>query len=228
MTVSVCPVAAAAAGGPVADSGVKGGLVVVLECDASCRDAVMDAVRGAPYLVQFLDTDAKKVAEARAHIQKAGLYGRVSADGFDGKKLPYINDLVNLILAPGAGCRVPPDEIARVLAPRGVAVVDGKKTVKPVPGDIDEWSHWMHGPDNNPVAHDKVIDVPRNLQWVHGPEWISSHNLNPGVSAVVTSGGRVFSIINEMPPGIKGMADKWVLTARDAFNGLVLWSRPIK
>lgn len=228
MVVTACPAIAVEAGGPIGDSGVKGGLVVVLGCDASTLDAVMDDARTGPYLVQFLDTDAKKVDQARGHIREKGLYGRVSANVFDGKKLPYIDNLVNLILAPGAGWRVSPDDIARVLAPRGVSVVVGKRTVKPVPPAIDEWSHWMHGPDNNPVARDKVIDVPRHLQWVQGPTWISSHNLNPGVSAVVTSGGRVFSIINEMPPGIKGMEDKWMLTARDAFNGLVLWARPIK
>ena len=228
IAVAVFPAIAVAAVRPIDDSGIQGGLVVVVGCDAASLEAVLEAARTEPYLVQFLDTDTRKVDQAREHIQKVGLYGRVSADVFDGKRLPYLNNLVNLLLAPGADCRVPSDEVARVLAPRGVAIVGGKKMVKPVPGDIDEWSHWMHGPDNNPVARDKVIDVPRNLQWVHGPNWISSHNLNPGVSAMVTSGGRVFSIINEMPPGIKGMADEWMLTARDAFNGLVLWTRPIK
>ena len=86
----------------------------------------------------------------------------------------------------------------------------------------------MHGPDNNPVAKDDVVDVPRHLQWLQGPAWVSSHNLNPAVSALVTSQGRVFSIINEMPPGIGGMEDQWMLTARDAFNGLVLWRHRIQ
>ena len=227
--VTVCgPLAVAARGGPIDECGVRGGLVVVLGGDASTLDAVADTARRGPYLVQFLDTDAKQVDQARERIRKKGLYGRVSASVFDGKRLPYIDNLVNLVFAPRTGFRVSPDEIARVLAPRGVSLVGGKTTVKPVPRDIDEWSHWMHGPDNNPVAKDKVIDVPRHLQWVQEPDWISSHNLNPGVSAVVSSGGRVFSIINEMPPGIKGMADQWMLTARDAFNGLVLWTRPIK
>ncbi|MHC4251123.1 MAG: outer membrane protein assembly factor BamB family protein, partial [Planctomycetota bacterium] len=31
-----------------------------------------------------------------------------------------------------------------------------------------------------------------------------------------------------MPPGIGGTDDQWVLTARDAFNGLVLWRRSIE
>jgi len=228
IAVVVFPVIAIAADGPFDNYGVKGGLVVVLGCDAPGSDAIIAAARTGPYLVQFLDIDAKKVDAARGRIRKMGLYGQVTAQVFDGKKLPYINNLVNLVIAPAAGCRVTTDEVMRVLAPRGVSAVGGKKTVKPIGGDIDEWSHWMHGPDNNPVAQDKVINVPRHLQWVQEPTWISSHNLNPGVSAVVTSGGRVFSIINEMPPGIRGMKDKWMLTARDAFNGLVLWALPMK
>jgi len=234
-------------GGLLEDSGIKGGLVVSLGWDDASRDALMEAAATGPYLVQFLDTDAGKVEQARGHIQMKDLYGRVSANVFDGENLPYINDLVNMIVASGEW-RVAGDEIARVLVPRGTALARAPlkpetgnlkpespaglkgwhRYSKQVPPEIDEWSHWMHGPDNNPVAKDTKIDVPRNLQWVHGPNWISSHNLNPGVSAVVCSGGRVFSIINEMPPGIKGRDDKWVLTARGAFNGLVLWARPIK
>jgi len=230
---------------------VKGGLAIVLGCDPSTNsgqvilDEIIEAVERGPYLVQFLDTDAKKVTKAREYIEKKGLYGPVSVNVYDGKNLPYINNLVNLAVV-NAECRVRSAELFRILAPRGVAIVEEsfdirksefgikplsgqkRKLTKPVPKDTDEWSHWLHGPDNNAVANDKEVDVPRHLQWVQDPTWISSHNLNPGVSAMVTSGGRLFSIINEMPPGIGGMDDKWILTARDAFNGLILWKRPIE
>lgn len=232
-------------------AGAKGGLAIVLGCDPSTGsgqailDKMIEAVERGPYLVQFLDTDAKKVAKAREYIQEKGLYGPVSANVYDGKNLPYIDNLANLVVV-NAECRAPSAELFRILAPRGVAIVEEsfdirksefavqylserkRKLTKPVPKDTDEWSHWLHGPDNNAVANDKEVDVPRHLQWIQDPIWISSHNLNPGVSAMVTSGGRLFSIINEMPPGIGGMDDKWILTARDAFNGLVLWKRPIK
>jgi outer membrane protein assembly factor BamB len=250
LMILFCVVAIARASrGVPEDAGVKGGVVVVLGGDASLHDKTIKATEHGPYLVQFLDTDAQKVKEAREYIQKKGIYGAVSARAYDGKNLPYIDNLVNLIVAYGPTSKAQREEIERVLVPGGIALFSGSSTnlqpltanhrsppalkgwstfKKPWPADIDQWSHWMHGPENNPVAADTKIDVPRNLQWVQGPKWISSHNLNPGVSAMVTSGGRVFSIINEMPPGIKGMKDKWMLTARDAFNGIVLWRRPIK
>jgi len=205
--------------------GAGGGLAVVLGCDDP--GLLEEFHTGGGFVVQGLDTDADNVDKAREYVAGKDIYGPVSVNVYDGKRLPYVDDLVNRIVVTGE-CAVPDEEILRALTPRGVADVNGRKVVKRVPPDIDEWSHWMHGPDNNPVANDKRVDVPRHLQWIQSPTWISSHNLNPGVSAVVTAGGRVFSIINEMPPGIKGMDDKWVLTARDAFNGLVLWTRPIK
>ena len=53
------------------------------------------------------------------------------------------------------------DEITRVLVPNGVAYVrEGttwKKTIKPRPKNIDEWTHYLHGSDGNAVAHDDVV-----------------------------------------------------------------------
>ena len=34
---------------------------------------------------------------------------------------------------------------------------------KPVPDDIDEWTHYLHNPSNNAVARDASIDFPRHL-----------------------------------------------------------------
>ncbi len=46
-----------------------------------------------------MDTDAKNVAAARSRLSSLGLYGQVSVAEFDGKNLPYADDLVNLIVA---------------------------------------------------------------------------------------------------------------------------------
>ena len=78
-------------------TGVKGGLVVVIGCDGP---ALLAGLRpNDSYLVHGLDTDAAKVRQARQHIQSLGAYGKVSADCFGGKRLPYVRDLVNLLLA---------------------------------------------------------------------------------------------------------------------------------
>ena len=45
---------------------------------------------------------------------------------------------------------------------------------------------------------------------------------------MVSAGGRVFTIVDEGPPGMAGTTpDKWFLVARDAFNGIELWRKPI-
>ena len=129
------------------------------------------------YVVQGLDVDAAKVETARKKIMAAGCYGQVSARIFDGRKLPYVDNLVNLIVA-GADCEVPRDEIMRVLAPRGIALIHREgawvRKVKPVPDDIDEWNQYLHDADNNGVSADRV-GPPDRLQWTGGTRWGRSH-----------------------------------------------------
>ena len=210
-------------------AGVKGGLIVHLGCGDGRLTAALRA--SDRVVVQGLDADEAKAEEARKHIQSLGLYGPVSVDTFDGKRLPYIDNLVNLIVVEdGAG--VAQGEILRVLAPRGVAWFrkSGKWTTieKPWPRDMDEWTHWLHGPDSNAVSRDKRVGISRNLQWAMGPLWSRHHNLLPSVSAVVSAKGRVFYIIDEAPISVKGVPDRWSLHARDAFNGLLLWDLPVR
>jgi len=151
-------------------TGVQGGLIVHLGCGDGALTAALGAGDG--YLVHGLDTDPAAVELAREHIRDAGLYGRVSADRFDGKQLPYIDNLVNLVVAEDLG-GVAMDEVTRVLCPGGVAYVkqDGRwtKTVKPRPDAIDEWTHYLHDSSNNAVADDSVVGPPRHIQWVGGP-----------------------------------------------------------
>jgi len=205
-------------------AGVQGGIIVHVGCgDGTLTAALRVSER---YLVHGLDTDAKVVAAAREHIRSRGAYGPVSVDTFDGRRLPYIDNMVNLVVADDLG-GVPMTEVTRVLCPGGVAHVDGKKTVKPRPADMDEWTHWLYGPGNNAVSRDRRVGISRNLQWIMPPRWSRHHNLLPSVSAMVSAGGRLFTIIDEGPISVKGVGDKWALVARDAFNGVLLWKRPM-
>ena len=210
----------------VRESGVKGGLVVHLGCGDGSLTAALHA--GDAYLVHGLATDPEQVAEAREHIRSLGLYGKVSADTFDGKRLPYVDNLVNLVVAEDLG-EVSMDEVTRVLAPLGVACVGGKKIVKPWPKEIDEWSHYLHDATGNAVAHDREVSAPRRMQWIAAPVWSRSHEYDASLCAMVSSGGRLFYILDEGPTGVidKRIPDKWTLIARDAFSGVVLWKKPI-
>lgn len=228
-------------------TGVRGGLVVHVGCDDSeflCKLRANDS-----YMVHGLDTDPARVERAREYIKSRGLYGKVSIDRFDGRNLPYIDNLVNLIVVAGKG-QVPAKEIERILVPCGVALllprirvqdtglrkykaeIAGRqwtKLVKPVPDAIDDWTHFLHDADGNAVADDSVVGSPFHAQWVSGPKFTKSHSVVTAVNAMVSSNGRMFSIVDEGPIALPGfLPSQWTLVARDAFNGVVLWRRSIE
>jgi outer membrane protein assembly factor BamB len=101
---------------------------------------------------------------------------------------------------------------------------------KPWPADIDEWTHYLHGPGGNPVAQDRVVGPPRRYQWISGPMFQKSHETDSSVSTLVTSQGRLFLIEDQSPNSLEGftLPDSWFLVARDAFNGVFLWKVPIR
>jgi outer membrane protein assembly factor BamB/uncharacterized membrane protein len=212
----------------LAATGVQGGLLVHLGCGDGRLTAALHAGDG--YLVHGLDADAAQIEKARAYIRSRGLYGAVSVEPFADSRLPYVDNLVNLIAAENLG-KVARDEVLRVLAPGGVAYVkegaNWRKIVKPWPKDIDQWTHALHGPDNNAVARDSLVGPPRYLQWVGGPRWARSHDHLASVSVVVSSAGRIFSIMDEGPIAAVALPSNWLLVAQDAFSGVVLWQRPI-
>jgi len=216
-------------------TGIKGGLIVHIGCGDPASAGLTAALRvNDRFLVHGLDTSAAAVDKVRADIRKTGLYGAVSADTFDGEHLPYADNLVNLVVCGSAGDRVSESlmsEIMRVLVPNGVAYVkrngEWTKTIKPRSGTIDEWTHFLHGPDNNAVAGDRVVGIPRSLQWVSGPRWARSHEEMASVSAAVTAEGRMYYIVDEAPPASIRFRGEWQLVARDAFNGTLLWKMPI-
>ncbi|MBL7224038.1 MAG: PQQ-binding-like beta-propeller repeat protein, partial [Candidatus Brocadiae bacterium] len=261
-------------------AGVRGGLVVHLGCGDGRLTAALLASDS--YVVHGLDTDPAKVAQARERIRKLGLYGKVSVDAFDGGSpptggelgslpasgklrppasgghLPYVDSLVNLVVASGK-CQVSSEEIARVLAPRGVLLAaDGSldtrpgrrrpaltldtrppaglsgwsQFTKPVPQEIDEWTHFLHGPDNNALAEDRVAGPPRHMQWLAGPQWTRHHHsdkgTNPTIRAVVSARGRLFYMVDEAGTSNMKAPSRWMLAARDGFSGVLLWKKPLQ
>jgi outer membrane protein assembly factor BamB len=229
----VPPADAAQAQQILAATGVRGGLVVHLGCGDGKLTAALHA--GDAYLVHGLSADAASVEKAREHIRSLGLYGPVSVEQWtDAARLPYADNLVNLLVISDSGLQIPETEVMRVLAPLGVAYVKAKdgswtKTQKPWPKDIDEWTHFMHGPDNNAVAHDTRVGPPKYMQWVAEPLYCRSHEIDSSISALVSARGRLFYILDEGPTGIadQRLPEKWALVARDAFSGVLLWKRPL-
>jgi len=210
------------------DSGVSAGFFVHLgagdgELAAALRQADNIQVHG-------LMRDSAAVARARARVASTGEYGDVSFDQFAGQELPYVDNLVNLLVSEDLG-DVSMSEVLRVLVPRGVAMIqengEWTRTVKPLPEDIDEWSHFLYDATGNSVAHDDVVAPPRHLQWVGSPRWSRHHDRMASMSALVSTGGRMFYIMDEGSRISIQLPPKWKLIARDAFNGSVLWKKDI-
>jgi len=217
---------------------VEGGLIVCVGAEA--LENVADDWKKPGCVFHCLETSDAEISRLRERIQAAGCYGKVSVAGFDGRHLPYINNLVNMVVIRDPGCGIRTEEVERVLAPYGTAIApEGSSCIpqpasrigdglveysKPYPADMDEWPQYLHGADNNCVAQDTVVGPPRHVQWISGPAWTRAHIGAATISSMVSSGGRLFTIEDTETAENPLLPAKWKLIARSAFNGIVLWT----
>ena len=223
--------------------GVKGGFVVYVGCEDGKPLRSLGKKDG--FVVQGLSDNPDIVATAREQIKSAGLYGKVSVGLFNGKQLPYVKSLVNLLIVSDIG-KLSADEIKRVLVPGGLALIKedlniyGIKTTplkaikgwkvlnNPWPDEIDEWTHFLHDAQGTSVSNDLIAGHPRGMRWTGGPFWARSHEHTASMQALVSTAGRIFYVMDEGPTESIQLPSEFFLTARDAFNGTVLWKRPLK
>ncbi len=210
------------------ESGVQGGLIVHLNCgDGGLTEAlrVSDS-----YLVHGLDPEIENVQTARQNILSKHKYGPISVDQLLDDRLPYRDNLVNLVVADDLGS-VSMDEVMRVLAPGGVAMIRGTlgwgKTVKPWPPEMDEWNQYLYSAGGNPVSKDEAISPIKHYQWIGSPRWARHHDTTASMSAMVSAGGRIFYVMDEGPKESIQLPAENYLVARDAFNGTILWKMTI-
>ena len=274
-TIAVCcntdEIAAANPAQPAADiitfSGAPGGICSVV--GANDAELALGLAKRGSFVVQCLVERPADRDRLRKEIRVAGEYGTVSAELLLEKRLPYTDNLVNIIVVSDLptfrGKGVSLKEIVRALAPLGTAWLGGPSASKaddwvkavagelravgiakleviesdgtwirfrkPWPSEIDEWTHYLHDADGNPVAQDRVVGPPKHYQWLSEPLWQRSHETDSSISTLVTAKGRLFAIVDEAPISLAGrhaLPDKWMLTARDAFNGVLLWKVPIR
>ena len=213
----------------IAAGRMRGGFVVHVGCGDGKLTAALR--KSDAYVVHGLDTEAGNVRAARKHIRGLKHAGSVSAAVFDGRHLPYVDNMVNLVVC-SQRYDLPEKEILRVLCPNGVALLgDGdklKRLTKPRPDSYDEWTHYLHGADNNAVSKDTAVAAPiRHLQWTGSPRYGRHHDKSSSFPATVSAGGRVYYVADEGPRASILWESKWQLVARDAFNGVVLWRNDI-
>lgn len=210
-------------------SDVAGGFVVQVGTEKAGELSALKPNES--YQVHGLTRSEKTVGEIRAQLSDAEKYGDIAIDQWSGGQLPYIDNMVNLLVVNDAN-GIDLAEMQRVLVPNGVLMLrepsgQWKKIQKPRPDEIDDWSHYLHNPTGNAVAQDTVVGPPRHLQWVGSPRYSRHHDRMASMSALVSSGGRMFYIMDEGSRISIQLPAKWKVIARDAFNGTILWKRDI-
>ncbi len=213
-------------------SGVRGGLLVLVPFGDGSLAAELHGLAAGRFLVHGLNVGQSETDSARAFVQQRKLAGLVSVDSGSGARLPYDDDLVNLLILDD-GSRQSRLEALRVLVPGGVLLQrqDGgwARHTKPRPTAMDEWTHYLYDGNNNAVSGDELVASPRHLKWKAMPDYVRhhEHKKESGINAMVSSGGRIFTMQDEGEAVSIYFPSKWVLVARDAMNGLLLWKRPL-
>jgi hypothetical protein len=152
----------------VEQTSLSGGIACVIGAE-NMEMAVRLASTGG-FVVHLLDSDRAKIALAKRQLAAKGMLGRgVYVDTLSGGRLPHADNLIDLVVAVD-GSRVSQEEILRVLTPiRGRAMVGDKTLSKPAVAGADDWTHRLHGPDNNPVSSDTAFQMPAMLQYLGMP-----------------------------------------------------------
>jgi outer membrane protein assembly factor BamB len=190
-----------------------------------------ESAKDGRFLVHVLEPDAAKADAAIRAIRASGIYGQVWVEHHTDKRLPYAENLVNiLVIQDLARTDVPLAEAMRVLCPGGKAYIVGGLSL-----DSAMLIRWLHGPAREQVgtmaysplwASFRKIRPSEMDDWGHprhGPDgnavsgdtlvgpparvrWVAGPMQE--VSNIVTAGGRFYHA---------------GLIARDAYNGLRLW-----
>ncbi|MBM4050240.1 MAG: hypothetical protein FJ279_34525, partial [Planctomycetes bacterium] len=224
-------------------SGMAQGLCAVVGCgDAKAPALAAELAASGKWLVHGIALDDAALDRAARAISAAGADGLATVEKLPLRSLPYRDNLINLLVVVNPeAAGLSPQEALRVVAPDGKLCIlkDGKwdVTAKPMPKEMDEWTHEAHGPDGNCVSKDTMVHFPVGFRWHAG---LPMNLANPkrtanawsSIRGVAVAGGRVFtlsdSVLENLGPTYASEhgLDQYV-TARDAFNGLLLWRRNI-
>ncbi|MCH5375800.1 MAG: PQQ-binding-like beta-propeller repeat protein, partial [Planctomycetes bacterium] len=234
----------------VKQTGVKRGICAVITDDPTDR-LPLEIARASDLLVHVRCSDREGVDQLRKAAADDGYgidrfvveYGSVTP-------LPYATNLVDILVVPDWSKALTVQEMYRALRPRGTALVGGDLTVvllqhfesstempefsqvklgseqwvkftKPPLQGAGNWSHWEHGPDNNPVSEDNVIKAPYLTQFLAQPYYIAMPSITTAAN------GRTFLAIGHIAHHRREWDMMNKIIARNGYNGTTLWERKL-
>ena len=101
-------------------------------------DRIAEVLPSGPYVTQILLQDEKLIAETRKKLLERNVYGEVSVRRFDGRALPYVDNLANVVIVTKS-FPITREELMRVLAPRGARHLSLLGASGLFPGALAEW-----------------------------------------------------------------------------------------
>ena len=197
--------------------GPKKGIVAVWDDGQLKVDEILELGRKTELTVYVQTDERERATKIRNAIAAAGLpANRMIVD--HGKKIGLADNIADLVLCLE---RRFTSEIGRIQRPGSVALLNGKKLVKPVPSGADDWSHPYHGPDNNPNSDDKLVRGNFKTQFIGYPMF------SPMPQQTVSAGGILFKAFGHIAHKANQNAVLNTLMAVNAYNGAILWRRPL-
>jgi outer membrane protein assembly factor BamB len=165
---------------------------------------------------------AEQVHQARQRLAAAGLDStRVQVEQGEVGHLHLADSIADGFIVQGKLGTLNEQEILRVLRPGGRALLGQRELIKPAPAGMDDWTHPMHGPDNNPLSEDHLAQAPYLTQFLADPRY------GPAPQSTVTANGRVFKAFGHIAWHQREEPFLNTLVAFNGFNGTILWRRPL-
>lgn len=228
---SIClfaPVAGADATSIAADAGISSGVCLWLG-DAPLEP--LQALAKDGRIVTRVLAPEPQVAALRGRLQEKDLYGLVTVTPRpQTPALPMVSNTIDLIIATEPLTETSRQEAIRILRPRGIlATPEGARfafTPKPMPATMDEWRNKHHREDSQGTSRDAELTPPFELRWQDGPIF-GACRYGDYLPTVLIASGRMYSLT---PCDVMNLIDlaapEYHLVARNAFNGVRLWSIP--
>ncbi|MCB1077608.1 MAG: PQQ-binding-like beta-propeller repeat protein, partial [Verrucomicrobiae bacterium] len=156
--------------------------------------------------------------------EAAGLLGsRIFVNRIRDGRIPLAENVADgLILVDVMSDLIEAAEAERVLRPRGRAWRKGEIWLtKAVPEGYDEWTHPFHGPDNNPQSKDRFAQGRFRTQFIAEPKF------SPMPEQTVIGGGRIYKAMGHIAHKANQNENLNTLLCINAYNGTILWKRPL-
>jgi len=200
--------------------GVTRGICVLLG-DKECKLA-LDLARNSDLLMLVQLSSADDVKTARRAADRAGLCGtRIFVEKAEPSRIHVADNVADAVVAIAGQDGPAESEVLRALRPGGKAILGEKELIKPFPEGTDDWSHYYHGPDNNPQSQDRLARAPYLTQFIAKPRYAAAPQ------AAVASGGRLFMAFGHVAWHEREEPSLNTLIAMNGFNGTTLWKRKL-